>query len=148
MNMRSLRIGLVSLTLSLGLIVLSATINAAAAIALLEDTASTYQERDLTQQLRGVDETEKIPHVPRMGFPNDNGWPAPFSLSEAGILVAAAPSGEACEGEWDMTTSHKTLVCIDGFWHNIDFEHWVCDKPNKVVEHRHQSRTQDACEAR
>lgn len=68
------------------------------------------------------------------------------AASDNFIRVANAPQAtETCSQTWEKTVSHQSWRCIDGFWYKVDFEQWSCKKPQKIVDHTHQQRTQEAC---
>ena len=72
--------------------------------------------------------------------------PTPVAASDNFIRVANAPQAtETCSETWEKTVSHQSWRCIDGFWYKVDFEQWSCKKPQKIVDHTHQQRTQEAC---
>lgn len=69
------------------------------------------------------------------------------AASDTWLRVAHEPQAdETCEGEWEMTLSHKSWRCIDGVWHQITDEQWTCEAPRHHLHHSHQQRTQDACQ--
>lgn len=77
---------------------------------------------------------------------SDAYMPTPVASSDTWIRVANAPQApETCTAEWKMDMSHQSWRCIDGVWQQITFEQWRCSQPQKVIDHTHQQRSQEAC---
>ena len=77
---------------------------------------------------------------------SDADRPALVTSSDTWIRMANAPQApETCTAEWKMDMSHQSWRCIDGVWQQITFEQWRCSQPQKVIDHTHQQRSQEAC---
>ena len=147
MKIKEFQTGLMVLTIFLGLFASGAVRHALATATLLGNATSMEAEKGLEKQKTDMDLRHQRLAPPFINALNDDAVPMSLSL-DTGILLASAPQADGCEGKWELTNSHRSLVCIDDYWQNMDFEHWACQKPNRVVEHTHRSRTQKTCKER